>query len=230
MRIRILTPLAVLAAALFLASSASAAMIGIYRNSMDSTAQRAQLIKLAGRSCARGGSEDSLKITVGKRTEECAYRTPVVGRDLEIAATMRLLSGTPEKVQKKAFLALELRAGGGAKYQLLAFPLQKKAQLRKVSASGEVQYLKIVKEAKEIQGLNMANSLRLRATNITAGPEKGSCKLFAYLGGTLLAEASDAGSGDLTGRATAVAVGALNNGSGVVASVDDVVLRVPSPF
>jgi hypothetical protein len=229
MRLRIATPLAVLAAALLLASSAGAAMIGIYRNSMDSTAQRAQLVKLAGHSCARGGSPDNLKITVGKRTEECAYRTPVVGRDLEIAATMRLLSGTPAKVQKKAFLGLELRAGGGAKYQLLVFPLQKKAQLIKRSG-GEVKYLQIVKEAKEIVGLNMANSLRLRATNVTTGPEKGSCKLFAYLGGTLLAEASDSGAGDLTGRATAVAVGALNNGSGVVASVDDVVLRVPSPF
>jgi hypothetical protein len=196
---------------------------------MDSTAQRAQLVKLAGRSCARGGATDNLKITVGKRTEECSYRTPVVGRDLEIAATMRLLSGTPEKVQKKAFLALELRAGGGAKYQLLVFPAQQKAQLVKLSGGG-AKYLQIVKEAKEIQGLNMANSLRLRATNVTAGPEKGSCKLFAYLGGTLLAEATDTGAGELTGRASAVAVGALNNGSGVVASVDDVVLRVPSPF
>jgi hypothetical protein len=227
---RIAIFLAVLAAALTVVSGAGAAMIGIYRNSMDSTAQRAQLVKLAGRSCARGGSTDSLKVSVGKRTEECSYRTPVVGRDLEIAATMRLLSGTPEKVQKKAFLALELRAGGGAKYQLLVFPLQRKGQLRKVLPGGEVKYLQIVKDAKEVQGLNKANSLRLRATNVTAGPEKGSCKLFAYLGGTLLAEAEDPGAGELAGRATAIAVGALNNGSGVVASVDDVVLRVPSPF
>lgn len=231
--IRNRTPLILLAAAaatLLLAAAASAAMIGIYRNSMDSTAQRGELVKLAGRSCARGGATDALKVTVGKRTEACSYRTPVIGRDLEIAATMRLLSGTPEKLQRKAFLALELRAGGGSKYQLLVFPLQKKAQMTKVLAGGEVKYLKIARDLKEVGGLNKANSLRLRATNVTAGPEKGTCRLFAYLGGTLVAEAVDAGAGDLAGRASAVAVGALNNGNGVVATVDDVVLRVPSPF
>jgi hypothetical protein len=230
MRIRIVALLAALATALLLASSAGAEMIGIYRNSMESTAQRAQLLQLAGRSCTRGGSDSALKIAVGKRTEECAYRTPVIGRDLEIAATMRLLSGTPEPVQKKAFLALELRAGGGAKYQLLVFPLQQKAQLRKVLATGEVKYLRIAKEEEAVKGVNMANGLRLRATNVTSGPEKGTCRLFAYVGPTLVAEAVDTGAGELTGRASAVAVGALKNGSGVIASVDDVVVRVPSPF
>lgn len=232
MRTRIVISLAVAAAALGLVPSASAAMIGIYRNSMDSTALRAQVVKLAGRNCERGGSDTALKVTIGKATEECAFRTPVIGRDLEIAATMRLLSGTPEKVQRKAYLALELRAGGGAKYQLLVFPQQKKAQLVKVLASGEVKYLKIAKDqnGEAIQGVNMANPLRLRATNVTSGPEKGTSKLFAYVGGTLLAEASDASAGEVTGRFSAVGVGALNNGSGVVASIDDVVVRVPSPF
>jgi hypothetical protein len=227
---RIAAPLAVLAATLILASSAGAAMIGIYRNSMDSTAQRAQLVQLTGRSCERGGSDTALRIAVGKRTEECTYRTPVIGRDLEIAATMRLLSGTPKAVQQKAYLGLELRAGAGAKYQLLVFPLQRKAQLRKVFAGGEVKYLKIAKDGEAIQGLDMANAVRLSATNVTSGPEKGTCRLFAYVGGTLLAEAADDAAGELTGRASAVAVGALKNGSGVVASVDDVVVRVPSPF
>jgi hypothetical protein len=228
---RIVTALlAVVALALLIAASAGAEMIGIYRNSMESTAQRAQLLQLAGRSCTRGGSDSALRIVVGKRTEECAYRTPVIGRDLEIAATMRLLSGTPEPVQKKAFLALELRAGGGAKYQLLVFPLQQKTQLRKVLPTGEVKYLQIAKEEEAVKGVNMANGLRLRATNVTSGPEQGSCRLFAYVGPTLVAEAVDAGAGELAGRASAVAVGALKNGSGVIASVDDVVVRVPSPF
>ncbi|HEV7770543.1 MAG TPA: hypothetical protein VGO66_07785 [Solirubrobacterales bacterium] len=231
MRMRIVTALlAVVALALLIAASAGAEMIGIYRNSMESTAQRAQLLQLAGRSCTRGGSDSALRIVVGKRTEECAYRTPVIGRDLEIAATMRLLSGTPEPVQKKAFLALELRAGGGAKYQLLVFPLQQKTQLRKVLPTGEVKYLQIAKEEEAVKGVNMANGLRLRATNVTSGPEQGSCRLFAYVGPTLVAEAVDAGAGELAGRASAVAVGALKNGSGVIASVDDVVVRVPSPF
>jgi len=230
MRFRITVPLAVLAAALIVASSVSGAMVGIYRNSMDTVTLRGELLELAGRSCERGGSDSALRIVVGKRTEECAYRTPVVGRDLEIAATLRLLSGTPEPVQKKAFLAVELRAGAGAKYQLLVFPLQRKVQLRKVLAGGEVKYLQIAKNEKAVQGVNMANALRLRATNVTSGPEKGTALLYGYLGSTLVAEAADAGAGELAGRASAVAVGAPKNGKGVVASVDDVVIRVPSPF
>ena len=58
----------------------------------------------------------------------------MLGRDLEISATERLLSGTPEALQRKAYLGLELRAGAGAKYQLLAFPLQRKVQLVKFTA------------------------------------------------------------------------------------------------
>ena len=222
--------LAALAAALFLAAGfASAAMIGIYRNGMETTAQRAQLVKLAGASCTRGGSEGALRIAVGKRTDACSYRTPVLGRDLEIAATERLLSGTPMPVQRKAYLGLELRAGGGAKYQLLAFPLQRKVQLVRVTDEGG-EYLAIAKDVKNIMGVNKANALRLQAVNVRSGPERGQAKLFGYVGGELVVEATDEGAGDLSGRAATVTVGAAKSGNGVIASVDDVVIRVPSPF
>ncbi len=216
-------------AVLVVAVAAGAAMIGIYRNGMETTAQRAQLIKLAGSSCARGGSEGALRITIGKRTDACSYRTPVIGRDLEISATERLLSGTPDSLQRKAYLALELRAGGGAKYQLLAFPLQRKVQLAKVTGAG-TEYLAIAKDVKTLMGVNKANALRLQAVNVTSGPERGHAKLLGYVGGSLVSEATDEAAGDLTGGASAVAVGAVKGGNGVVASVDDVVVRVPSPF
>lgn len=221
--------LAVVLTALALASSAGAAMIGIYRNGMETTAQRAQLLELSGGSCTRGGASGALRIAVGKRTEACAYRTPVLGRDLEIAATERLLSGTPPSLQRKAYLGLELRAGGGAKYQLLAFPLQRKVQLVKVGGEG-VEYLAIEKDVQTLMGVNKANALRLRAVNVTSGPERGQANLFAYVGGSLVAEASDEAAGELTGRAAAVSIGATKNANGVVGSVDDVVVRVPSPF
>ncbi len=215
--------------ALLAAASAGAAMIGIYRNGMETTAQRAQLVKLAGSSCTRGGSEGALRVAVGKRTDACSYRTPVLGRDLEISATERLLSGTPQMLQRKAYLALELRAGAGAKYQLLAFPLQRKVQLVKFTATG-TEYLAIAKDVKTLMGVNKANALRLQAVNVTSGPEKGQAKLLGYVGGDLVAEASDETAGELTGEASSVAVGAINGANGVIASIDDVVVRVPSPF
>ncbi len=221
--------LVALAASLLACAVAGAAMIGIYRNSMESLAQRSQLVKLSGANCARAGANGAMRVTLGKKTAACSFRTPVLGRDLEISATERLLSGTPENLQRKAFLGLELRAGGGSKYQLLVFPRQKKAQLVKVTGGGS-KYLAIAKNEKAVLGINEANNLRLRAVNVTSGPEKGQARLLAYVGNTLVGEAMDDGAGDLSGRASSVIVGTIKNGNGIVASVDDVVIRVPSPF
>jgi hypothetical protein len=217
--------LAVGAVALLVSAAAGAAMIGIYRNGMETTAQRAQLVKLSGASCSRGGSEGALRIAIGKGTDACSYRTPVLGRNLEISATERLLSGTPPAVQHKAYLALELRAGGGAKYQMLAFPLQRKVQLIKITAEGS-EYLAIQKDVKGLMGINKANALRLRVLK----PQPGQAQLSAYVGGELVSEATDETAGDLSGAASSVAVGATKSANGVIASIDDVVVRVPVAF
>jgi hypothetical protein len=221
--------LAALAVGALVCAVAGAAMIGVYRNSMENLSQRSQLVRLSGRNCARAGANGAMRVTLGEKTAACSFRTPVLGRDLEIAATERLLSGTPENLQRKAFLGLELRAGGGFKYQLLVFPRQRKAQLVKVTGEGS-KYLAIAKNEKAVMGINEANVLRLRAVNVTSGPEKGQARLFAYVGKTLVGEAVDDGAADLTGRNSGVAVGTIKNGNGIVASVDDVVVRVPSPF
>ena len=154
----------------------------------------------------------------------------MLGRDLEIGATGRLLSGTPKAVAQKAYLGVELRAGGGAKYQMLVFPLQRKVQLVKQLADGSLEYLAIDKDERAVMGVNKANAMRLRAVNVRSGEEKGQCHLAAFLGSTLVAEATDEAAGELSGRAAAVTIGATKNANGVLGSVDDVVIRVPSPF
>lgn len=221
--------LAALAVGALACAVAGAAMVGIYRNSMETLSQRSELVKLAGANCDRAGVSGAMRIEIGKKTSACSFRTPVLGRDLEIAATERLLSGTPADLQRKAFLGVELRAGAGAKYQLLVFPRQRKAQLIKVTEGGS-KYLAIARDEQAVKGINEANKLRLRAVNVNSGPEKGQARLFAYVGKTLVGEAVDDGAGELTGRNSAVVVGTIKNGNGIVASVDDVVIRVPSPF
>lgn len=223
------TFLAVFGLGLLACCVAGAAMIGIYRNEMKSTAQRSALVKLSGRSCARGGTGGAMRITVGKRTESCSYRTPVLGRDLEIVATERLLSATPHSLQSKAYVAVELRAGGGTKYRLLVYPLQRKVQLARVTAEG-TSFLAIGKNESAVLGLDKANKLRLRAVDVKGGPGKGQARLSGYVGSTLVAEATDEASGEISGRASAISVGAAKNASGVVASVDDILIRVPSPY
>jgi len=229
MRITAISLAAAVVGMLLFSSLAGATMVGIYRNGMESTAARAQLIKLSGSNCTRGGATSALRVVLGKKTAACAFRTPVLGRDLEIAATERLLSGTPMALQRKAYLGLELRAGAGAKYQMLVYPLQRKVQLIKVTPEGS-KYLAVVKDLAVVKGVNKANALRLRALNVTSGPERGQAKLVGYLGSSAVAEASDESAGDLSGQASAVVVGAATNAEGLIASVDDVVVRVPSPF
>ena len=222
--------LAATLAVLALAGSASGALIGIYRNAMETDAQRGEVVKLSGERCGRGGSDHALRVVVGKRTKECSYRTMVLGRDLEIAATARHLSQTPKAVRRKSYLALNLRSGDGAHYQLLAYPLQRKAQLRRTLSDGSVEYLRIAKNVKSVMGVDKANKLRLRAFNITAGPDKGHCRILAYVGKVLVADFTDRAAGELQGRASGFAVGATKNAKGAAASFDDVVVRVPNPF
>jgi hypothetical protein len=222
--------LAVAALALALAASAGAELISLYRNPMESKTQQAESIKLSGSRCQRGGTPHVFRIIVGKQTKECSYRTPVIGRDLQVAATMRLLSKTPKPLQSKVFLALDLRAGGGSRYQLAVYPLQGKTQLRKFLADGSVKYLQIEKQVPTVKGIDKANELRLRAFNITSGAEKGKCRILAFVGGEQVGDFTDAGAGELTGRASGFAVGAATSATGAVATVDDVIVRGPNPF
>lgn len=211
-------------------ATAGAALVTVYRNPMEKESQRKESVKLSGQQCARGGSDHALRIRVGKRTKECSFRTPVIGRDLQIAATMRLLSSTPKKLRTKSFLALTLRSGGGAHYQLVVFPLQRKAQLRKTLPDGRTEFLRIAKKVPTIKGVDKANKLRLRAFNVTSGSDKGNCRLLGYVGNELVADYTDGASGDLQGRASGFAVGATKGAKGATGSVDDVVVRIPSPF
>jgi len=221
---------AMLVAATAIVPLASATLVGVYRNPMESKGQLKQVVKLSGRSCGRSSSGHALRVVVGKRTKECSYRTPVIGRDLEIAATERLLSGTPKSLRTSTYLALNLRTGGGARYQFAVFPLQRKAQLRKIHANGTVVYLDVEKDLKQVRGLDKANELRLRAFNVTEGDEKGNCRIRAFIGGKLVSNVVDEGAGDLTGRASGFSVGSAKLARGAQASFDDVVVRVPGPF
>jgi hypothetical protein len=213
---------------LFAAGAASGAFVAIYRNALESTAQRSEVLKLSGKSCTRGGGATSLKITVGKLTEECAYRTPVIGSDLEIAATGRIISGTPAAVARKSFLGLQLRVGGGGKLELRVFPAQKKVQVARITKEG-IRYLAIKKNVKAVQPAEKANVLRLRVIS-SAGEEAGTCKIGGYLGGERVIEASDEECGQLSGQMTAISAGATNNGSGLIASFEAIVVRTPVRF
>lgn len=207
---------------------ASAAFVAIYRNALETTVQRTEVRKIFGQSCTRGGGATALKVTVGKLTEECAYSTPVVGQDLEIAATGRILSGTPAAVAKKAFIGLQLRVGGGSKLEMRLFPGAKKVQIARITEEG-IKYLAIEKNVKAIQEPTKANVLRLRVIE-AAGEEKGTCKIAGFVGGEMAIEATDEACAELEGETTALSAGATNNGSGLIAGFESIVVRAPVRF
>jgi hypothetical protein len=230
MRARAAAALTCLLGVMALAGTASAGVIGVYRNNMESAGLQAQIVKFAGARCKSGGSAHAFRLFVGRETKECAYRTPVIGRDLEIAVTGRVLQGTPKPVQRKAFLALNLRAGdAGARYQLALFPLQRKAQLRRYTGEGQLEYLRVARSIRT-QGINRANVMRLRAFNLTGGPEKGKTRVQAWVGKQLVADYTDPAAGELQGRTAGFSLGAVGNAKGTLGSFDDVVVRVPSPY
>jgi hypothetical protein len=79
-----------------------------------------------------------------------------------------------------------------------------------------------LKEAKSVV-------LRLRVIE-SSGEAAGTCKIGGYLSGELVIEAEDPACGELKGESTALAAGATNNGSGVIASFAAIVVRVPVRF
>ncbi len=213
------------------ATALGAAAIGIYRNNMDNATRRTQIVKLKGANCVRGGGNQVLRVAVGKQTDECSYRTPVVGRDLEVGVSARLLEGTPRSIRKRMFIGLNLRAGGGGKYQLAVFPTQRKFQIRKEFPNGTLQYIKVVKGVKRLKnGINDRNDLRFRAFNVTSGANKGGCRLVVNINGKKQLAVTDPKGGSLAGRYSGFSVGSSKSSSGAVASFDDAVVRVPSPF
>jgi hypothetical protein len=223
----LIATLAVSILGLAVAGAASGAFVAIYRNALETTAQRSEILKTSGKECSRGGGKTTLMITVGKLTEECAYKTPVVGTDLEIAVTGSISPATPTAVAKKSFLGLQMRAGGGSKLELRVFPVAQKAQIARVTEEG-IKYLAIKKNIASLKG---AKSVVLRLRVISgSGETANTCKIGGYLSGELVVEAEDTACNELEGESTALSAGAPNNGVGLVASFAAIVVRTPVRF
>lgn len=222
----LLTILGAALVALTAAAPASAA-IPIYSNDLASVNARSQLAKSQGEDCRRGGTKVALRIRLGARSGACAYRLPVVGRDLDLVATGRLLSGTPRKLRARAYVAVGVRAGDGGSLRALVFPAQKKLQVIQESPETQTRYLAIVKRAQAIRGVNQANRIFLRVVNTT---DPGVCRVVVRVNGRRLAVLDVKRCAQLTGRDTIIEAGSTRGGDGVTASFARLRVSVPNPF
>ena len=228
MLVQMVSRILLLPFALFLAYSVPAsASVPIYENGLDSAATRGQVVKYDGQNCQRGGSRVALRIQVGARTRACSFTPPVVGRDLDIGVTARLLSGTPKRLRARAYLAVGLRAGDGGVIKARVFPVQRKMQLIAESPEGDTKFLEIAKDAAAIRGINKANRIYLRA--FTQG-EPGNCRVVVRVNGRRLAVSDLSHCARLTGRDSTFEAGSVRGANGLTASFAKLRMSVPDPF
>lgn len=212
-------------------ASAGAGSITIYKNSMKSSSARQEIKQTRGNAkCNRGGAKTTFRLEVGKRTKECAYRLPLVGRDVGVTATARLFKSTPRKVKPNAYLSVSVRQDkDGSRYQLCVFPNGRRFQLRKVFPSGKIQYLDKGKAGRNVGGFNKANRMTLRAYN-KRGKEAGSAGIVASVNGHRLAAVVDPRGNVLEGRDTTFSIGSKKSARGARGSFVNLAGMLPDPF
>ncbi len=210
------------------AAAALAATIPIYSNDMSSAGVRKQVVRLSGSQCSRGGGHRALKVTVGKRTRECQLRTPVVGANLDIKTTARLLAGTPRALQAKVFVAVALRDGNGGQYQLAVYPKKGSFQLRRDLPPDGSRTLLAKGKSRAIKPVGKPNKMRLQAFS---SPD-GTTHLIGFVNGRKVGSVTeDAHTATaLSGRFSAISVGSEKAAKGATASFDDLSVAVPDPF
>lgn len=214
-----------------LADAAGAQSIPIYQNALKSIDSRSQIFKQGPGSCKRGGSEEALRVLVGKRTKACNFSAPVAGRDVELTVTGRIFKSVPTKFKKTIFLGVNLRqARDGSQYQLAVFPSGRRFQIRKIFPNGSMRILKGDKNVGSIRAFGKANRVSLRAYNGVPGRPDSTARLVAVVNGKKVGFADDVRGYELKGRDMSFSIASGRNATGTSGSFASVLVRIPSPF
>ena len=220
-----------LAFAILANSAFGAGSIKVYSNSLETSDGRIEVRQVGSANCDRGGSSKSLRTELGKKTSECAYRVPFVGRDLVVGVKARLFKSTPKKIAKRTYVAVSLRQDGdGSRYQLAVFPVAGKFQLRKILPNGNIKYLDHGNKRNTINKLGEANRLTLRAYNGDGRLPDGTARVIAIVNGKKLAQVDDTRGNLLEGRDTTFSIGSKSGARGARGSFVDLGVSLPNPF
>jgi hypothetical protein len=232
-----LTALTALAASLAVAALAQAAPVPIAQYLYDNRADVAAFQKVRGAKCTKKWFRNAaMSIAVGPGTNNCAFRTNVVGDssdvspDQQLSADTMLLKSVPRKLQKKAYAGVAVRSSDNASYELRVRPVARKWQLfRDPKGAGEGPTLLAGGTGKFIRPvLGKVNNLSLRAFDYGGA----NTQLLATVNGKVAYSATDSGNGQPDGRQTTLTSGVKGTGAGtgVTGVFDNVYVRVPNPF
>jgi hypothetical protein len=215
------------------AGSSEASSITLYSNSLKSASGRAQIVKAGTGNCKRGGSQEALRVTAGRKTKACSFATPVVGRDLEVTVTGRIFKTVPSRLRESMFIAANVRqARDGSQYQLAVFPTGRRFQIRKILPDGRVRILKADRNVPAVRRFGEPNRLRLRAYNGVKGKPSSTARLVAVVNGRTLAVVNDARGNELDGRDSGFSISTTKKAvaRGSSGSFSGVLIRIPNPF
>ena len=203
------------------------------QNDMDSAAQRSRSGEAPGGNCMRGGSQQGAEGRRSASAPASAARTPVIGRNLEIARDRApARAATPKAKRKRTFVAVELRDGAGGQYQLAVFPGSAPSSCAATCSRTARILLKAKATDEADQRLGKANKLRLQAFNITSGPDKGGCRVHRLRQRQACGRCSPTAHRPqpLDGRVHGLSVGSAQAAGGRRRASTTSRSRVPDPF
>lgn len=220
------TAIALAAAAALLALAGGAlAAVTIYRNGFPGPVRMSEMRKVSeGGSCGRSNAGKTMSVRLGRRTLACSYRTPAIGKDLEIAVTGELSRKTPAALRRRVALAVAVRSGVRSDYTLTVYPGRRRWVLSRAArpAAGEDVTRTTLGAGREdfIRGSGRRNRLRIRAFGDT---------ITAWVNEKIVARYTDPNTRPLTGRQATVSLLADRAARGGVARFDSVTVLVPDP-
>ena len=221
-RKRLPAALALAGAGACAAAAVAFGIVSVYTNDFSTAGKGHQLSGAQGSHCDKTVKNGSLKVTVKQGPEVCGYQLPVEGEsrqpDHDLQARMKLLSLTPKKLRKNAYVGLEVRAGGGSDYELRIFPKGHRYVIKRTPGGSGFP---VSGQDGAIKPIDKLNTLRLQAFGHV---------VKAWVNGAKIADVADSSPTDVRGRRLELVV---SNGKktdkDVIARADDVRLSVPTP-
>ena len=208
------------------ASTAEAASLTLYKNSLQTSTGRKNIKQFNGSARCDTSGTKSFRVEVGKKTKECAFRVPYPGRSVGLGATARLFESTPKKVKAQTYLAVSIRQDtDGSRYQLCVFPSGKRFQLRKIYPNGKIKHLDHGKAGK-VGGFGEANRMFLRAYI----NNRGEAGIVATVNGKRLSAVTDPRGNELEGQDTTFSIGNKRSARGAKGSFVKLIGTAPDPF
>jgi hypothetical protein len=230
-----LTALAVLCTSLALGvAAAQAGPVTIALYTFETPADSLAFHKGEGAKCKKKAGAGNMTILLGAGSSVCAFRSSVVASaddvapDQEVSGVGVVSAKTPRKIQKKAFVGVNVRESESAGYELRVRPVARSWQLFRDPKGSAGPTLFKSGKGKFIRQGAKPNALQLRAFDFGTP----NTSVIAAVNGKTVVSVVDSGADQPDGRRNGVSTGVKGTGSGagVRGLFDNVAIKIPNPF